>query len=152
MPTSIDISLSAGTPSPVEIALNYAAAPVVNIELSTPATDVIEISFADIGPQGLSAYQVALANGFVGTEVEWLASLVGAGADEVTGEIPAGLINGSNATFTASFSFVPESVKVYINGMRQKLIDDYNTSGNTTILMAVSPETITNFLIDYQKL
>lgn len=29
------------------------------------------------GPAGLSAYEVALANGFVGTEEEWLASLVG---------------------------------------------------------------------------
>lgn len=29
------------------------------------------------GPQGLSAYEVALENGFVGTEEEWLASLVG---------------------------------------------------------------------------
>lgn len=30
------------------------------------------------GPSGLSAYAVAVANGFVGTESEWLASLVGA--------------------------------------------------------------------------
>lgn len=30
------------------------------------------------GPQGDSAYQVALNNGFKGTEQEWLASLVGA--------------------------------------------------------------------------
>tara|TARA_R110000772_G_scaffold1095_1_gene3847 strand:- start:1182 stop:2324 length:1143 start_codon:yes stop_codon:yes gene_type:complete len=30
------------------------------------------------GVDGISAYEVALANGFVGTEVEWLASLVGA--------------------------------------------------------------------------
>lgn len=29
------------------------------------------------GPPGLSAYQVALAAGFVGTEAQWLASLVG---------------------------------------------------------------------------
>lgn len=34
------------------------------------------------GADGASAYEIALANGFVGTEVEWLASLVGAdGAD-----------------------------------------------------------------------
>lgn len=31
----------------------------------------------DTGPNGLSAYEEALANGFVGTEAEWLASLVG---------------------------------------------------------------------------
>lgn len=29
------------------------------------------------GPDGLSAYEVAVANGFIGTEAEWLASLVG---------------------------------------------------------------------------
>lgn len=44
------------------------------------------------GEPGKSAYQVALDNGFVGTEVQWLASLVGAnglqglpGADGATG-------------------------------------------------------------------
>ena len=38
------------------------------------------------GADGASAYEVAVANGFVGTEVEWLASLVGpAGADGAPG-------------------------------------------------------------------
>jgi hypothetical protein len=38
------------------------------------------------GADGASAYEVAVANGFVGTEVEWLASLVGpAGADGAQG-------------------------------------------------------------------
>lgn len=32
----------------------------------------------DIGPTGLSAYEVALLEGFIGTEQDWLASLVGA--------------------------------------------------------------------------
>lgn len=35
----------------------------------------------DIGPEGLSAYQVALKNGFEGSEEEWLASLVGPRGD-----------------------------------------------------------------------
>ena len=33
------------------------------------------------GPEGDSAYEVAVANGFVGTEQEWLDSLNGSGAD-----------------------------------------------------------------------
>lgn len=38
------------------------------------------------GADGASAYEVAVANGFVGTEAEWLASLVGAdGADGADG-------------------------------------------------------------------
>ena len=32
-----------------------------------------------VDSNGLSAYEVALVNGFVGTEAEWLASLVGSG-------------------------------------------------------------------------
>lgn len=39
------------------------------------------------GEDGLSAYQVALANGFVGTEAQWLASLEGAqGIQGIQGE------------------------------------------------------------------
>lgn len=108
MPTSIDIALSAGNPTPIEVALNYAADVIVDIVLNTPATEVIEISFADIGPQGLSAYQIALANGFVGTESEWLDSLVGTdgsdGVDGVDGQDGApgtnGVdgVNGTNGT------------------------------------------------------
>jgi hypothetical protein len=46
----------------------------------------------DTGAQGLSAYEVALDNGFEGTEAEWLASLVGPeGEKGETGEAgPAG--------------------------------------------------------------
>ena len=35
----------------------------------------------DPGPAGDSAYEVAVANGFVGDEAAWLASLVGAQGD-----------------------------------------------------------------------
>lgn len=43
-----------------------------------------------VGPPGLSAYSVAVANGYVGTEAEWLESLVGDGAATIflTGEQP----------------------------------------------------------------
>lgn len=49
------------------------------------------------GPAGISAYQVALDNGFVGTEAEWLAFLQGAaGADGADGiGIASIVINGS---------------------------------------------------------
>lgn len=54
------------------------------------------------GADGASAYEVAVANGFVGTEVEWLATLVGApgtdgadGADGAAGADGATWHNGS---------------------------------------------------------
>ena len=37
--------------------------------------NTLEIDIQAAGPQGLSAYEVALQNGFVGTEQEWLDSL-----------------------------------------------------------------------------
>jgi len=65
------------------------------------------------GPDGASAYEVAVANGFVGTESAWLASLVGsAGADGADGasgaecaerasgkegSVPSGSVRSENA-------------------------------------------------------
>jgi hypothetical protein len=56
----------------------------------------------EAGANGLSAYQIAVANGFVGTEAQWLASLAGSGggggiADGVRGEIT---VSGGGATLT----------------------------------------------------
>lgn len=70
----------------------------------------------------------------------------------IIGEIPQGLINGINATFTSLSPFIPASVEVYLNGVRQKIIDDYNTIGNNTIQFLISPTTNENILIDYIKL
>lgn len=52
------------------------------------------------GPQGFSAYQIAVFNGFIGTEEEWLASLVGAqGPEGPQGEIgPQGPIGPEGPT------------------------------------------------------
>jgi len=50
------------------------------IEVEVPVYSGVEVAVV-VGPRGLSAYQVAVADGFVGTEVEWLASLDGAPGD-----------------------------------------------------------------------
>lgn len=57
----------------------------------------------------------------------------------VIGEIPNGLINGSNAIFQSLFPFVPESLQVFLNGVSQALAIDYTTSGTQTINLSVSP-------------
>lgn len=56
------------------------------------ATPIVlqQVAFEGQGPPGLSAYQVAVANGFSGTEAEWLASLeAGSGAPGNTVSLPA---------------------------------------------------------------
>jgi len=66
------------------------------------------------GDPGLSAYEVALANGFVGTEEEWLASLVGPQGEPGSG---GGLTPGSlelGPGLTASPGIEPGTVKVSV--------------------------------------
>jgi len=43
--------------------------------LNTPSHIVYSIGTGPQGPSGLSAYQIAVKNGFVGTELEWLESI-----------------------------------------------------------------------------
>lgn len=75
------------TLAPNVVALQATSAPV-NLGLTAAP---IELTIAPVGAPGaagLSAYEVAVANGFVGTEAEWLASLVGpAGSGSTTAEL-----------------------------------------------------------------
>lgn len=68
----------------------------------------------------------------------------------VIGEVPSGSIDGSNATFETAFNFVPESVEVYVNGLNQLPLLEFNTSGNRTIILTESPgmgeRILTNYL------
>lgn len=72
-------------------------------------------------------------------------------SDFIIGETPAGLVNGSNATYTSANDFIPETVEVFLNGVRQTLLGDYTTSGNTTILFVTSPGTGEVIRINYIK-
>lgn len=63
---------------------------VVGVE-DTQALEVIEIG------NGLSAYQIAVLHGFVGTEAEWLASLQGGGGGSETTTTLGALINSATA-------------------------------------------------------
>lgn len=70
----------------------------------------------------------------------------------VFNEVPTGARNGSNVTYTTANSFVPGTEKVYLNGLEQTIITDYNTVGNNTILMVEPPLTGETLEVDYQKL
>jgi hypothetical protein len=50
---------------------------VTDITVEVVAAPAIEVTVTQAGAPGMSAYQHAVANGFAGTEVEWLASLQG---------------------------------------------------------------------------
>lgn len=66
-------------------------------EGETPETVQVEVVTVSselnskVGPRGYSAYEIAVQNGFVGTEEEWLASLQGSDADVTAENIAAAL-------------------------------------------------------------
>lgn len=71
--------------------------------------------------------------------------------EKVVNEIPTGVLNGVNSTFTTQFGVKPDSEEVYVNGNRQKKPDDYNISGQI-INLTFSPQSTESILIDYIKL
>ena len=69
----------------------------------------------------------------------------------VENEVPSGAINGTNATFTTQYDFIPESLEVFLNGIKQKIVDDYNTTGTQTIILNFSPVIGEKILVTYIK-
>jgi len=70
----------------------------------------------------------------------------------VTEETPSGTINGSNTTFTLANTPTSGTVKLYLNGVRQKsgAGNDYTISTNT-ITMTTAPVSGDVLLVDYMK-
>jgi hypothetical protein len=62
----------------------------------------------------------------------------GGSANVVSGEVPTGPINGTNKSFSLSKTPLANTLKVYLNGARQKTTIDYTNSG-ATITFASAP-------------
>ena len=69
----------------------------------------------------------------------------------VANEVLTGAINGSNASFLSAFDFQPESVCVFVNGLAQRKIADFNTSGTRSIIFVESPEVNDSIFINYLR-
>jgi hypothetical protein len=66
----------------------------------------------------------------------------------VMSEVPSGTVDSSNTDFTLSNTPATGSLRVYVNGVRQKVTDDYTLSG-TTVTFITAPETGDKILCDY---
>jgi uncharacterized surface anchored protein len=66
-------------------------------------------------------------------------------------ETPTGTINGINTVFTIASTPNPSgSLKVYVNGQRMRITEDYTVSGRT-ITFLIAPPTTSIILCDYRK-
>lgn len=66
------------------------------------------------------------------------------------GESLIGTIDGSNATYTTSKKFVAGKVSVYLNGLKQKIVNEFNTTGNQTVIFTESPQSGDILSVDYE--
>jgi hypothetical protein len=117
-------------------------------------TVIYESVFSELGEKGesgKSAYQIAVDNGFLGTEQQWIASL-SVSQTHIKNEIPNGVINNSNTIFISQNNFIPESVEVFLNGLIQQKIIEFQTIGNNNITLTTSPTIGEIVLINYIKL
>jgi hypothetical protein len=69
----------------------------------------------------------------------------------IIGETPSGAVNGSNATFTTAYDFIPETVEVQVNGLVQRPVADFITTGTRTITLTSSPQPGETIQVDYQR-
>lgn len=70
----------------------------------------------------------------------------------VDSEVPSGLVNGFNLTFTTALPFQPGTTRFYLNGVRQRpgaLFDYVEGPGSTTLTLALPPLSGDNLLVDY---
>jgi hypothetical protein len=125
----------------------------LTIQENTIAVSIVENNIAlNLIPQ---AQTVTLSNvGIQGAKGDKGDTGASGGLDPISlvfGEAPTGLIDGVNATFQSQYNFIPESVSVFLNGMRLKVIADYQTSGARTINLNVSPTVAEMIQIDYLR-
>lgn len=73
----------------------------------------------------------------------------GTGAVVVIGEVPSGLIDGNNVTFTLTHTPAVGTLALYNGGGRLKLTEDYTLVG-LTITFNIAPMVGSILLADYQ--
>jgi hypothetical protein len=103
----------------------------------------LDYTNVDMFVPGLSACILAIQNNIadVGSPSNLL----------ILSEVPTEPINGVNATFTTVHPFIPETVEVMLNGLKQHQTADFNTNGDRTIILAESPDAGEILQINYIK-
>ncbi len=69
----------------------------------------------------------------------------------VVGEVPSGTIDDSNTVFTLTHTPDSGTLKIYLNGARQKITEDYILSGGTITFIS-APSSGSILIVDYNYL
>jgi len=109
---------------------------IVTVEVAAQKSVTVETGSQ--GPPGLGAYHSAVANGFVGTEAEWLASLVG--TPGLSGSFYEHQQSAASVTWTINHNFGRHaSVSLYTTGGAQLIGQVTNINANQSIAAFDTP-------------
>jgi hypothetical protein len=132
---------------------------VDDITIEFASGDILQVKDGGISESKLDVYNSPTDNYVLAWnssegKMEWIdVDVNGLQEDDiVVGEVPSGLINSSNTSYTIANTPVTDSVSVYLNGLRQRegSAYDYTISG-TSITFAKAPRTGSDLLVDYFK-
>lgn len=73
----------------------------------------------------------------------------GAALKMVWGETPAGVVNGTNRSYTSANIYSPGLLGVYLNGLRQRHPDDYTETGSQSFQFVNAPLAGDQLTVDY---
>ncbi len=67
----------------------------------------------------------------------------------IWGEIPSGLIDGINQNYTSAHAYLSGRLAVFLNGLRQRRLDDYTETGSNSFRFLYPPVPNDSLSIDY---
>jgi hypothetical protein len=70
---------------------------------------------------------------------------------EIWGETPIGTVNGINKNYTSAYPYRPNLCAVFLNGIRQRRIDDYTETGSQSFSFVNAPLPGDSLSIDYMQ-
>ena len=124
------------------------------VKITNRATDALTITRAQEGTgvtPNVTGLQFEIGDQL---DIEFTAASFSGGAigGFVDNETPAGTINSSNVTFTLATAPSPTtSLRLFVDGVRQRLTTDYSLSGLTiTFVAGATPQTGSNLIADYR--
>lgn len=122
MPENIDITVQLAEITPINITVQTVGGDI-DIMINNVLEEEILIEMATAGPKGMSAYDIALQQGFVGTMNEWLESLVGPPAPSYT-ETTEEFTGSTDSVITLAHTpAAGRKVKGFMNGVRMMIAD-----------------------------
>lgn len=117
--------------------------PGIDYTLSNGGSDIV---FSFVPQIGFNLYIIYLGR-------ELAVPTGGGGGDFITNEVPIGLINGINKTYSTSFNYLSGTLKVFQNGLRMApgATNDFIEISANVFEFNIAPSIGDIIIVDYEK-